>query len=115
MIIERLRNIAKEQLPSYKKSSWCPYYQKLNFKLMEMKDSRIKMATGQLEQNDPIIVYSVGARYGLPSPFADYLRAKKLLIGIGFEPDYKEAQRLKDNDLFDLVFPYALGSQCEKC
>jgi FkbM family methyltransferase len=55
-------------------------------------------------------MYSIGGRYGLPS-VANYLREKKLLVGIGFEPDTEEAQLLEENNAFDRVLPYALGSE----
>jgi FkbM family methyltransferase len=55
-------------------------------------------------------MYSIGGRDGLPS-LAKYLREKKLLVGIGFEPDTEEAQLLKENNAFDRVLPYALGSE----
>lgn len=121
MEINQIRKFTKEIFPNYKKSQYYSYYKAgkhnlkfLNYKLMELKDSRINQLTQKLDKNDKIVMYSIGARYGLPNKFANYLRDHKFLLGIGFEPDPVEAQRLKDDNLFDVILPYALGSQSGK-
>ncbi len=118
MFINNFRNKVKKNFPDYKSSKLYNYYKTskpylklMNYKLMEFQNPKIKQLTKVLETNDPIIFYSIGARYGLPCKFANYLRDHKFLFGIGFEPDREEAQHLKDDNLFDVIMPYALGSE----
>lgn len=113
MVTESIERLVKKRFPYYKEFKYYHYLKVFKYRLMELKGSREKVLASQLEQSDPIILYSVGARFGFSSILTNYLRFKKLLLGIGFEPDRKEAQRLKDNNLFDIVLPYALGSQYE--
>lgn len=118
MDIKNFKLLAKQIFPNYKQSKYYPYYkdfhhklESLNYKLMEIRDPRIKQLANELQRENPIVMYCLGARYGLPSNVAYYLREKKFLLGVGFEPDPVEAQRLKDENLFDIILPYALGNE----
>jgi hypothetical protein len=108
MLKKKIQKIAEESLPH----QVYPLVEAFGKKLIEVKWNflGIKRLNSQIELDEPIIMYCVGARYGLPH-LADYLRRKKKLFSIGFEPDPAEAKRLKDNDKFDVIVSKALGSE----
>lgn len=66
-------------------------------------------------QADPdfsLVVYDVGARWGISAPF-DRLKGLSALRTVGFEPDPAEAAKLEQAAAFSRVCPVALGAREE--
>lgn len=56
-----------------------------------------------------IVVYDIGARWGLSQPYALLGKTKKL-FSVGFEPDANEASNLEASGAFTKTIPTALGA-----
>lgn len=60
--------------------------------------------------NTPIVMYDVGARYGIHYLYTELLKYQNFSV-IGFEPDAAEASKLNENNLSGIrqTFPFALA------
>jgi len=56
-----------------------------------------------------VVVYTIGARDGLPSSRLQYLHRQNAITSVGFEPDPEEAARLGKAGVLTHVLPFAVG------